>query len=224
MTAPLLAAYSVSGGSPPPTLESLRVFEDGTARAIVTSAWPRGTPQDEAGLYETRLDASELERVQSRVEALAPAEHGEVRADSGRNSIAFAGGRVVWGAFATPPPEVEEAASALRTVLDEVRRHPVATVRLELDGTELVLSSAGSEPVGVSLVRPRVAEYDGAVAPPLSVYRSATEVDSLPDGSLAPGERRSVRIDTPAGAAFATLTLELPDSAPLPGFLVARRA
>jgi hypothetical protein len=218
VSAPLLVAYSVSGGSPPPTLESLRVFEDGTARAIVTAAWPRGEPQDEAGLYETRVDPEPLRRL---VASLSPGEHGPVNADSGRSSIALGedGGKVVWGAFTTPPPEAE----TLRAVLDEVRRHPVATVRLELDGSELVLSNPGGEPVGVSLVRPRVATFPGDGPPPLSVYRSATEVTAPPDGPLSAGERRAVPIDGPADTAFATLTLELPDSAPLQGFLVARR-
>jgi hypothetical protein len=214
----LLVAYSVSGGSPPPTLESLRVFEDGTARAIVTAAWPRGAPQDEAGLYETQVDPEPLRRL---VAGLSPAEHGPIRADSGRSSITLGenGGKVVWGAFATPPPE----AATLRSVLEEVRRHPVAIVRLELDGTELALSNAGREPVGISLVRPRVAAFDGDGPPTLAVYRAAAEVAPLPDGPLAPGERRSVPIDASAGAAFATLTVELPDSPPLAGFLVARR-
>ncbi len=214
----LLVAYSVSGGSPPPTLESLRVFEDGTARAIVTAAWPRGEPQDEAGLYETRVDPEPLRKL---VAGLSPGEHGPIRADSGRSSITLGedGGKVVWGAFATAPPEAAE----LRSVLDEVRRHPVATVRLEFDGTELVLSNPGREPVGVSVVRPRVAAFDGDGPPTLAVYRTATEVAPLPDGTLAPGERRSVPVNAPADAAFATLTLDLPDSPPLAGFLVARR-
>ena len=80
-----------------------------------------------------------------------------------------------------------------------MRRHPVASVRLEFDGTELVLSNPGGEPVGVSLVHPRVAAFDGDGAPPLSVYRTATEVAPLPDGPLAPGERRSVAVDALAG-------------------------
>ena len=55
MSAELLIAYARSGGAPPATLESLRVHADGSARAIVTNAWPDGAPQDEAGLYETTL-------------------------------------------------------------------------------------------------------------------------------------------------------------------------
>ena len=214
----LLVAYSVSASSPPPTLESLRVFEDGTARAIITGAWPKGEPQDEAGLYETRVDPEPLRRL---VAGLSPGEHGPIRADSGRGSITLGeeGGKLVWGAFATPPPE----ADVLRAVLDEVRRHAVATVRLAFDGTELVLSNSGNEPVGVSLVRPRVAAYTGDGPPPLSVYRSATELAAFPDGPLSPGERRPVAVAASVDAAFATLTLELPDSPPLAGFLVALR-
>ena len=54
MSADLLIAYTRSGGAPPATLESLRVHADGSARAIVTNAWPDGAPQDEAGLTRRR--------------------------------------------------------------------------------------------------------------------------------------------------------------------------
>jgi hypothetical protein len=235
VSAPLLASFSVSGGSPPPTLESLRVLADGHARAIVAGAWPHGSPQDEAGVYECELDADQLERVReyaAHPELRAQAgEHGPIRADSGRASIKLGDDdtRIAWGAFVTPAPVVADTVATLRDILAAVRRHPVAAVRMALlatgDGLELELSNPGTEPVGVSLLRPRVAAFDGAGPPPLSVYHEAAELDPVPDMTLASGERRRVAVATPFGApavAFATVTLDLPDSAPLDGFLVSR--
>ena len=123
MSAPLLASFSVSGGSPPPTLESLRVHTDGHARAIVAGAWPHGSPQGEAGLYECELDADQLERVRdyaAHPELRAQAgEHGPIRADSGRASLKLGddGTKIAWGAFVTPAPAVADA-------VGRVARHP----------------------------------------------------------------------------------------------------
>ncbi len=233
MRAPLLASFSVTGGSPPPTLESLQVLTDGHARAIVASAWPHGTPLDEAGLYECELDADQLERVRSfaaHPELRAQAgEHGPIRADSGRASLKLGddGTKIAWGAFVTPAPAVADTVSAMRDILAAVRRHPVAAVRMALVGTELELSNPGTEPVGVSLLRPRVATYGSDEPPPLSVYHEADELDPVPDFTLAGGEIRRFPIATSVAApaiAFATATLELPDSAPLAGFLVSDSA
>ena len=76
MSADLLIAYTRSGGAPPATLESLRVHADGSARAIVTNAWPDGAPQDEAGLYETTLGddvLAELRALAADPQLLGPA-------------------------------------------------------------------------------------------------------------------------------------------------------
>ena len=101
MSADLLIAYTRSGGAPPATLESLRVHADGSARAIVTNAWPDGAPQDEAGLYETTLGDDVL----AELRALAadpelrglPASLGEVRSDSGETGLSLAGERKTLG-------------------------------------------------------------------------------------------------------------------------------
>jgi hypothetical protein len=256
VTGPLLAGYAVSGGAPPATLESLRVFADGRARAIVTNAWPFGAPQDEAGLYETSLDESRLSLVRGLVGdpelRAAAGEAGPIRADSGRSSIVLGDNEatIVWGAFATPPERVAHAAAVLRDILATVREHPVAAVRLGLHtaadgGLELELSNPGTEPISTSLLLagaalPRVAsvEPNGGSPLPLSLYRAAREVDlpdgALPDGALAGGERRRVRIEAPISAgptdalvAFAPLTLELPvEGRPvrLDGLLITRPA
>jgi hypothetical protein len=247
MSADLLIAYTRSGGAPPATLESLRVHADGSARAIVTNAWPDGAPQDEAGLYETRLGddvVAGLRALAADRELLAlPAELGEVRADSGQTSLSLAGERKTWGAFAEPPAPLQAAERRLRALLAEVRRHPRAAVRLELAARgggelELAVTSTGSEPVRSSLLvaggpAPRVARVDGDLPRPvpLRLYREAAELElaeTLDGEPLAAGETRRVVARAPEGAgallAFAPLTIELPangDLVALDGFLVA---
>jgi hypothetical protein len=217
----VIAGYSVTGGSPPPALESLQVFEDGRARAVVTSAFPHGARQDEAGVYECSLDADALARVRAMTEdpallALA-GEHGAVRADSGRVSLRLGDATIVWGAF-SEPPEVASAVAVMRAMLEDVRRHPVAAVRMAVAEGELELSNPGEQPVGVSLLRPRVASG----SPSLSLYRAAEEVAAPADVVLAGGERVALGVEVePSAVAFATATFELPDVR-LDGFLVAR--
>jgi hypothetical protein len=231
MSAELLIAYTRSGGAPPATLESLRVHADGSARAIVTNAWPDGAPQDEAGLYETRVGddvLAELRALAADPQLLGlPASLGEVRSDSGETGLSLAGERKSWGAFAELPPPLLAAEARLRELLAAVRRHPRAAVRLALaphgDGElELAVTSTGSEPVRSSLLARPV---------PLRLYREAAELElaeTLDGAPLAPGETRKVRARAPEGAgallAFAPLTIELPadgDLVALDGFLVA---
>jgi len=145
----LLAAYGAAGGAPPATMESLRVLADGTARAIVGSPWPDGRPLNEAGVYETTLDAHDLEAVRAlaRDEQLraAAGERGPIRADSGARSISLGEATTIrWGPFADPPAAVHAAEARLREVLAHVREHPVAALRL----TAGALSNPGREPVG----------------------------------------------------------------------------
>jgi hypothetical protein len=244
MSADLLIAYARSGGAPPATLESLRVHADGSARAIVTNAWPDGAPQDEAGLYETTLGDELL----AELRALAadpqlrgvPAELGEVRADSGQTSLSLAGEDTTWGAFSELPAPLLAVEARLRALLGEVRRHPRAAVRLALtrrgdDQLELAVSSTGSEPVRSSLLvtPPRAARVDGELPQPvpLRLYREAAELElaeTLDGEPLAAGETRRVRARAPGGSGallvFAPLTIELPangDLVTLDGFLVA---
>ena len=247
MSAELLVAYTRSGGAPPATLESLRVHVDGSARALVTNAWPDGAPQDEAGVYETTLGDDVLAELRALVadpELLAlPASLGEVRADSGETSLSLAGERKTWGAFAELPASLRAAEARLRELLSEVRRHPRAAVRLELASRgggelELAVTSTGSEPVRSSLLvaghpAPRVARVDRELPRPvpLRLYRDAIELElneTLDGEPLAPGETRRVIARAPEGAgpllAFAPLTIELPangDLVALDGFLVA---
>ena len=96
---------------------------DGSARAIVTNAWPDGAPQDEAGLYETTLGddvLAELRALAADPQLLGlPAALGEVRADSGQTGLSLAGERKTLGrvrraarAAAAPPRRACASCSA----------------------------------------------------------------------------------------------------------------
>jgi hypothetical protein len=229
VSAPLLAAFGVAGGAPPATMESLRVLADGRARAIVGSAWPDGSPLDEAGLYETTLGDAELERLRAlagdEVLRAAAGEHGPIRGDSGRSSISLGeDATILWGAFAQPPEPVGAAVAELRALLARVREHPVAALHLRLGDGALELSNPGPEPVRFALqVRLGPAE---PATPPLSAFRAAAPVSAETGERLAGGERRTVRIDADgAGTAYASGALEVAvDGRPVPLdlFLVAR--
>lgn len=202
MSAPLLAAYGAAGGTPPATMESLRVLEDGTARAIVGSPWPDGTPRDEAGVYETTLAPDDLDAVRALANdeqlRAAAGEHGPIRGDSGARSISLGEDLTIrWGAFADPPPAVQAAEAQLRDVLARVREHPVAVLRLR-DGE---LSNPGSAPVSY---RVEVSSGDGDT---LAAYRAATPTGPS-HGELGPGE--TVQITSGQGRnAFARGALEV---------------
>jgi hypothetical protein len=223
MSAPLLAAFGAAGGMPPATLENLRVYEDGTARGIVGSAWPDGTPQDEAGLYQTQLDQEDLDTLEGMagdraLRALA-GEHGPIQSDSGRSSLTLGDGddvfKITWGAFAKPPDPLPAAVETMRRVLAKVRERPVAALRFAVDadgepgpqGVPLVftISNPGSEPVRHSLLllgseAPRVTALPpGEIHDPLvlSTYRAATAValadEPLREDTLAAGDERRLR-------------------------------
>jgi len=202
--APLLAAYGAAGGAPPAKMESLRVLEDGTARAIVGSPWPDGTPLNEAGVYETTLDARDLEAVRALARGEEPraatGEHGPIRGDSGARSISLGEDATIrWGAFADPPPAVHAAETRLREVLAHVREHPVAALRLAAGA----LSNPGSAPVSYR-VELRVGEGDS-----LAAYHAAPPVPSgASHGELGPGE--TLRIEAAQGRnVFARGALEV---------------
>ena len=198
----LLVAYGAAGGAPPATMESLRVLADGTARAIVGSPWPDGTPLDEAGVYETTLAPGDLEALRTLADdeplRAAAGEHGPIRGDSGARTISLGEDLTIrWGAFADPPSAVTAAEARLRDVLARVREHPVAVLRLR-DGA---LSNPGTQPVSYR-VELRTGDGDS-----LAAFHAATPTGPS-HGELGPGE--TVRIDPGQGRnAFARGALEV---------------
>jgi hypothetical protein len=217
LSSPLLVAYGAGGGIPPATYETLRVYEDGTARAVVGNAWPLGSPQDEAGSYaRSGVDLAAL-----RAELSGDFEAaGDLTADSGRCELRLGDGRrAIWPMNDPPPPSLATLVERMRALLAETRRHPVGALALGAaavgDGLGLTLHNPGSEPVAIAggEFRTRAsANANGRADLEALVAAEPLVVGTLPD-ALAPGERRSVggRIDTPAGIdVLAQLTADLP--------------
>jgi hypothetical protein len=171
MSPRLVVALAVTGGSPPPTQEVLRVYDDGRAVALVGNAWPEGTPLDEAGVYQTVLPPAEIDALvavlaERHIGDLAP-EYGPRRADSGVTTVVVPAGaseqRIRWGAFADVPEALGDLRRRLRGLLSEVRRWPVQAVQVAVEiatdrlvagqafPVAVVLTNRGRQPVRVSL-------------------------------------------------------------------------
>jgi hypothetical protein len=216
---PLLVAYAVGGGIPPATYETLRVYVDGTARAVVGNAWPLGSPQDEAGTYEHRV--ADLAPLREPIAGdFGPL--GEPTADSGRCELRLGEGRrAVWPMNDPPPPALAPLVERMRALLAETRRHPLGAVALSLaaagDSLELTLHNPGREPVGIEggEFRLRATPVEGEVGgrPDLEslVTGDPLALGPLPD-ALAPGERRTLTASATPGRldVYARLTADLP--------------
>jgi hypothetical protein len=182
MSPQLVVALGVAGGSPPPTQEILRVYDDGRVVALVGNAWPEGTPQDAAGYYETRLPPAEVSALSAwlaehQIANLDP-EYGPRRADSGVTAVTLPVGtgtrRIRWGAFADVPAALPALRRRLRDLLSETRRQPVQAVQLALETATdrvasgqtfpvvITLTGRGQQPVRVALA----GTPDGAAVPP----------------------------------------------------------
>jgi hypothetical protein len=164
--AALLVAFARGGGSPPATYETVRVYEDGTARAVVGNAWPLGVPQDEAGSYEQRLAPGELATLAQLAESVAtPPPSAPAPADAGRCELVLPGGRkAAWAMHAPPPGDLGPLVQRLRELLTATRRHPLGALALTVEQPELRLRNTGTEPVGLVPDSLRVtAVTDGAV-------------------------------------------------------------
>ena len=216
----LLAAYAVGGGTPPATYEVLRIQDDGLARAVVGNAWPFGSPQDEAGSYEHRIDDAERAALEQAMAAVGevPEPAAPRAADAGRCELRLADGREFrWPTTASPPPSAAPLVELLRDLLSSVRRHPRGTLTLTLDPPAtaavdqafdlgLALRNTGNE--HVALVSPgafrlRMAAvgpgFDGG-RPDLEGLVAAPLLSADPPAELAPGERCDVACQAVIGA------------------------
>ena len=147
MSGALLTALGAGGGVPPATSELVRVYEDGTARAVVGNAWPLGAPHDEAGSYEHRLAADELAALRDLVGAAGPAPPDRAPTpDSGRCELVLPDRRVTWALSAPPPAPLAPLVDHLRALLAATRRHPLGALTLRLDAAAPTLHNPGSEP------------------------------------------------------------------------------
>jgi hypothetical protein len=152
-----LAIFAATGGSPPQSQEVVRVARDGTARALIGSAWPDGLAADQAGAFGWTLDAADVEGLAGLLAAVGPEERfGAPSADAGGFLLERDGREVRWGPYDEIPEALAAVAQRFAELRAEARENPVAAVRLTLEpcgGEELgfVLECRGAEPVTVTV-------------------------------------------------------------------------
>ena len=151
----LLASFAAAGGAPPASHELVRVFRDGTVRALAATPWPGLGPVKEAGAYAFELDPAALAGRAAGRGRRAGAPRWSAGAGFGALCAAAGGGEPLrWGPLTTPPAPVAALAHRLRELLVEARAHPLAAVRIDLDvaGGELTYraTALGDEPLLVT--------------------------------------------------------------------------
>ena len=148
MSAPLLVSFAAAGGAPPASHEVVRVFRDGRVRVLLATAWPGLGPVAEAGVYQLELDAAALAELERLAGQPAPDLDGPLQPGSGRFVLHLGDGdrRLRWDPFTTPPEPSATLVTRLRALLGEAHAHPVAAVRLDLEGShEPVVAGAPLE-------------------------------------------------------------------------------
>lgn len=201
-----LAILAATGGTPPQSHEVVRVARDGTARALIATAWPDGLAADQAGAFGWALDVAEVEELAALIAALGPEErHGVASADAGGFLLERDGRQVRWGPYDEVPEALAEVARRFAALRAEAREHPVAAVRLTLEpgggeGLGFVLECRGTEPVAVTVAPNAVS----ALVLPESVGTGPAGILALADArpvaagavgpvELAPGASLSLR-------------------------------
>jgi hypothetical protein len=193
-----LAIFAATGGTPPQSQEVVRVARDGTARALIGTAWPDGLAADQAGAFGWAIDASDVAELAALVAAVGPEERfGAPSADAGGFLLERDGRQVRWGPYDEVPEALAEVARRFAVLRAVAREHPVAAVRLSLepgDGEELgfVLECHGAEPVTVTV-------------PPnaVSALVLPESAGTGPAGILALGDARPVAAGTAGPAELA---------------------
>lgn len=235
----LLVSFAAAGGAPPASHELVRVFRDGSVRALAATAWPGFGPVDEAGVYRLDLDDHALADLERLATDPQPPQvpDASLQPGSGRFVLRLGDEEPLrWSPFEAPPEPLATLAARLETLLREARAQPVAAVRLGLDATageswELAytFTALGNEPVTLTVprgslrVRVVAAPEPPSGPPPLAWAREAlpVEADGAGPVELAPGEALTLTaaIGAPPVAArhrvdgFARVALDLAGSA-----------
>ena len=203
----LLASFAAAGGAPPPSHELVRVFRDGTVRALAATAWPGLGHLSEAGVYGFELDRAALGELEQLAAdpALPRALDGPLESGSGRYVVRLGANEPLrWSPFTAPPAPLAALADRLRALLGEARSHPVAAVRLDIDaeaGEPLALafrfSALGHEPLQLTVgpLWARVVETPSAPSepPPLAWASEAAPVEAEAGGPVYARAGRDLR-------------------------------
>jgi hypothetical protein len=194
-----LAIFAATGGSPPQSQEVVRVARDGTAGALIGTAWPDGLAADQAGSFGWTLEEADLEELATLLRAVGPEERfGTASADAGGFLLERDGREIRWGPYDEIPEALAAVAERFAALRAQAREHPAAAVRLTLEpGEELgfVLESRGAEPVTVTVAPNAVAalvlpESAGTGPAGILAFSDAKPVATGEAGlaELAPGE------------------------------------
>jgi hypothetical protein len=140
MTSNLVVEFSIAGGRPPASYEYLKIDPDGGTFCMIGNAWPEGRPQDEAGLYRTKLPAGDLEEINAFLhqrQFIEMAEDfGPRHPDSGFNFLRLRSSgqekTITWSPFASVPDALEELRAKMRQIIDLARHHPEQVVSASL--------------------------------------------------------------------------------------------
>lgn len=171
MPSNLAIEFSIAGGRPPASDEYIHIDPDGGVLCIVGNAWPEGQPQNEAGLYRTKLQTDDLEEINEFVLGQRfvemSADFGPRHPDSGFNFLRLRSGgqekTITWSPFASVPEALEELRAKLRKIIECARQHPEQVVSASLIveherakveepiNLELQFLNPGSKPVRIML-------------------------------------------------------------------------
>jgi hypothetical protein len=132
--------FVITGGTPPPSYEMVKLYEDGTVKSLVGNAWPQGRPQNEAGIYEMSLAHEDLVSIQQGIRSSrlfrAQKTYGQLYADSGKELLRLFTGRaektIKWSPYAKLAPEIEALRNRLLDILNQSKQLPVNVVRAYL--------------------------------------------------------------------------------------------
>jgi len=140
-------AFSRRGGMPPRDDESLRLTEAGSFTAHRTIGGPR------IGLFEGRLAARPLARLQAAIEPLREASDVEIPTPhrGATETLEAAGHTIRLGSNETPPKPWRAAIRTVRAALDDVDDSPTAAIGLVATMDRAQLVHAGTAPVAVNL-------------------------------------------------------------------------
>ncbi len=183
-TGRMLIEYTFTGGMPPSSFESLRVFAGGRVTALVGNAWAEGARQNEAGRYETTLDEEEtrsLKKVLAAPKLRAAEEtYGDFFPGSAIEMFRFPESsrlkNIEWSAGSDLPGFLDELRGRLRKTLERAKDSARTVVRFEVASEAGEARSGDAVRIRCELVNPGVEEVSivtgpHAGGPPLPALR-----------------------------------------------------
>lgn len=147
----MLVEYTITGGMPPASFESLRISSDGSVRSLVGNAWAEGVQQNEAGVYETRLEKEDSRSLRELISAADPGSsentYGKAYPGSAQEKLTFIVGErqrtIQWTMGSELPQDLTTLRNHLNQTLASSKKFPQSVIRLQvaLDASEFELGN-----------------------------------------------------------------------------------